>query len=528
MSSQEPYEAQCDHERQYTDLAGKLRGAMMDQMLAKMGKYGSVTLSAVLRQPSFEAMEKWGDQFYGMTDNIDEEIQTRRKLDPRLSLENIARFNMGISKLIDTKKGEVVGWKAPADASNALGTLVMENMAWGFAQKYYGAIQETPSWIEHFIVVGQRIINHPKRSIAWFGPKLAMTGSNTMLAISTMNALEATEVLDKNETEALHGANDALFASAKRLQKYGIKPAIAPALGASSNVSEWLFQPRNEFVKELESTDQDGASQVGYLTSESLAIIIGTDGKFKTSHPEVIEIKNDSFKRFVGVNGYKLEELIEDKTNGEDSAICGLQLTKDGELKTMWGLDLKYFCELNECSFAYEQLRSEILTVYFDLVTPNFIHEIVDQEEEATKPPKNSPETNSGKLKRLVVARTVALEVLGDEVDKAIEEELEDEKRETIARSLKKHDVINHIRRLKPTQRASLDARQHCLEDLGIVLAEYGETYVRKHIRGGEENDSKGHKLAYTPHSKAANNAGKASVAGKRARKRSRYTAPKS
>lgn len=58
--------------------------------------------------------------------------------------------------------------------------------------------------------------------------------------------------------------------------------------------------------------------------------------------------------------------------------------------------------------------------------------------------------------------------------------------------------MIGHIRRLPRNFHASAEARAHCLQDIGIELAETGETYVREHLRGiRKEDNPRGHRALF-------------------------------
>ena len=90
------------------------------------------------------------------------------------------------------------------------------------------------------------------------------------------------------------------------------------------------------------------------------------------------------------------------------------------------------------------------------------------------------------------------IDVLGKEIDELIRNEHQLSTADTQDRTdTAKHKVVGHIRRLPSNYRAGYDARQQCLGDLGVVLAAFGETYVREHERGVGEGSSSGHRAVY-------------------------------
>ena len=102
------------------------------------------------------------------------------------------------------------------------------------------------------------------------------------------------------------------------------------------------------------------------------------------------------------------------------------------------------------------------------------------------------------KFRRLVLARQIVLDTLGTEIVEIHEKEKLAYKKETNARvNLAKHKVVGHIRKLPGNYKASAAARLQCMEDLGIELADSGETYVREHERGNADNNSNGHKASF-------------------------------
>jgi hypothetical protein len=77
-----------------------------------------------------------------------------------------------------------------------------------------------------------------------------------------------------------------------------------------------------------------------------------------------------------------------------------------------------------------------------------------------------------------------------ENINKLVEQtalEVEQAEEETARRSMRQHDVVEHIRKLPIGKHPSAQAKQLALEKFGIVLGD-NETFVRKHHRGkGEE-----------------------------------------
>jgi hypothetical protein len=171
-------------------------------------------------------------------------------------------------------------------------------------------------------------------------------------------------------------------------------------------------------------------------------------------------------------------------------------LGRDGQLYSRVGKKWLDFLD-PALVLQYEQLRSELISMYYDSVVPVYITEQVAEEVQ------DSPKKLLGRIaighkkapdmRRLVLARTrILMENLGD-----VEAELAEVESETSKKPMTKHEVTQHIRTLPSNFRAGPRAREMCREDLGIELAEYGETYVRKHIRGEIETKTKGYKASF-------------------------------
>jgi hypothetical protein len=162
-----------------------------------------------------------------------------------------------------------------------------------------------------------------------------------------------------------------------------------------------------------------------------------------------------------------------------------------GELDLSFGMEIapiRRFYEDAGKGHFYQMIRLGLAIKLFELMVPLEILKKVPgagivasvRDIVAKMVPKLSP------IRDLFTPR---FRVLEDQnaVLQAMEEELERADQETARRNLRKHEVINHIRRLPQGHHPSPQARHLAMEELGVELAE-NETYVRKHVRGKDEN----------------------------------------
>lgn len=136
-------------------------------------------------------------------------------------------------------------------------------------------------------------------------------------------------------------------------------------------------------------------------------------------------------------------------------------------------------------------LTSLLLRQNFDLIAPSYIVDLSNEEAETIQKTHDAhPEAD--KLRRLLLARTRVLNILGKDIDKQISNEISES--EKVHKDIQKHGVVGHLRRLPNGYSPSAQAKKLCREQLGVNIPE-GHTYVQKHTRGNIEVDGKGHEI---------------------------------
>lgn len=319
----------------------------------------------------------------------------------------------------------------------------------------------------------------------WYIPKMLPLSNAAELKRRLLDFLPAMRPYGERVTaEQLAADNDELFASTVQLQRYGVKPCIAPAL-PQSNIREWLVSVPQEEERGL-PTYHPGKGLIVY---------------FHGSNREIKSTEMDRQEYVSPVDDRRVVSVKSIVAAGIDpsSITISLALYSDGHLHYAQSQKILEYLD-PALRLKYEQLRSEILSIYFDSVVPVFLAELVNRE--ASLRPKGSIGRIAIGLKKIPDLRKLVLarkRMLDENINSVIEEltnpELDLVRSEK--KKLTKHDVVWHIRKLPPEYRASAEARAKCLEEAGIILADYGETYVSEHTRGSLERPTKGYKASF-------------------------------
>ena len=396
------------------------------------------------------------------------------RIDPAITLALI------YGRALDAVKVKTIGYKTPTTSINNLMSMLFAEISW----RAEGIDKADTEDLLRLAAAAAKLENP---GIHWYVPKilpLVQGFTSKQKALETLSAIKPEE--EKTIAEELAAANDELMASIVALQKYGLKPCVAPAL-PHGKTKEWLV------IDAREENDR----VAGYNpASRHLAHFYGSLKPIKST-----EVQRVSYKSaFDEHNVIKLDARIHPGLD-YNARTCDIALGSDGHLYYTAGV--KWFDHINpSMRVGYEQLRAEVLSIYFDSVVPVYVTEKVKEiDGSATKgilgrvalSLKKKPD-----LRRLVLART---RVIKEEIRNVIEE-LENPESDLVGENrekgkMTKHEVEWFIRRLPSNFRASPEARDLCLKETGIVLAEYGETYVRKHTRGSLESTTKGHKVSF-------------------------------
>ncbi|MDQ5970027.1 MAG: hypothetical protein QG593_544 [Patescibacteria group bacterium] len=434
----------------------------------------NMQVKSVLRKPSQSGFSKIAESVDGMLP-IDDAYHEHFEDSSYLHASTAGSLAVAIDKI----KVKTLGFESDTQVSNALTTYITGRLAMQAAIESYGQAS-ADDLKHHFSSFGTSAVEVLKRDIpgySWVALKLENFFADANSDVQILRRLDNAEVLDEKETTSLGEANDNLWQASKLLQKYGVKPVVAPAIDRRF-ANQWLFESPYQ-------NSEAAVTALKQLFGGSLpaAIIMGSEIDFRSSKLEKTTYTgNRSGTQFVMK---EISKLFGE--NAYDSDAMQLCVTADGHLASLTGVRLDSIATQTNASGAYEQLRGELLALYFDMVTPVYIDDLVTSAVEEMH--IEQPDTR-GKLRSLILAREKIMRVLGDDIIDAIEDELVN----GAHRITVEHDVIGHVRTIRPTFQASQEARDRCFEDIGVVLADYGETYVRNHSRGSvKEDEERGH-----------------------------------
>lgn len=431
----------------------------------------TMAVQAVNRKPSASGVEDVVDTITASTP-----IENTTTFEPKDYIDSNALNAIILGVSFDAIKIKAIGQEAPTEINNALTARVIGRLGMHAAAMSYGRSRGglTVDIANGYGDLATLVIKRDIPQISWSALKAVSFFATVREADTLLGKFDVAEVMPDAETRELSEANDSLWKASKILQTYGVKPVIAPGT-TGVFAKQWLFE------SPLEHPMLDQMKLIHGATPA--AMIMGADVDFLTSMA--------TKQRFVGErSGTKFVQPDIKKLFGEnayDSNAYSLVLLQDGHIATATGERLDVLAEETNARAAYEQMRAELLAIHFDLVTPVYVADIVDgMAQDITV---HDPDAR-GKLRTLILAREKVLRVLGSDIVDAIEDEIKVAQNKVMV----EHDVIGHIRTIRPNFRASQDARDRCMEDLGIHLADYGETYVRNHTRGSiKEADPKGH-----------------------------------
>jgi hypothetical protein len=430
------------------------------------------SVSAYVRKPTTLARDS-------LSRDLSQSIVYAATSDPEAQAEagilpqETALFNsLVFARILDEVKKKAIGIGSSTDAINGLSGRMMGEAGWSMPR----ATDEELDKIRHLADAATRMDHE---AMLWYVPKI----SSYLNAIETRrrseDLLDSISVAEGVDADALRADNDSLFDSINFLQKYEPKPCVAPAIPGAHNTSEWLVVPRPRELRRYRFNTL-GEAPVSFIGSKN-----------------PIPSSETSFHRYA--NGIAKMNTI-NMPVAFDSYTAPVVLGKDGHLYSLLGQRWLDYVD-DDHKAQYEQLRAELLCIYHDSVVPVYVTELVDQEiaggdAETGQKQDSKDSAKSPGLRRLILARKLVMDLMRDEITEA----LENQKTDAVdgeQKGVARHDVVGHIRRLPKNWRASPEAREACFEDIGIVLAEYGETYVRGHERGSLDNPAQGHKAVF-------------------------------
>lgn len=470
-----------EYEQIFIDIADRANYESVDYFSPDL----KTAIAATIRKPDYENSLRVGRE-------VADEVINRWPTEFS-SEDDVLRHAIGsgvhLAAVIDKLKVNLLGPAGSTIGSNALTSHATGWIAFATASELRRfSDDDVVSKVSSYFVLSKELVEQDIPVASWMALKAMRTAGHIFAAYNAqaemLSHTSQTEINSK-DTETLKTANDQLWQEMRATQTYGVKPAIAPSLNRGL-VKDWLFASSFD---SLQTNDRVERAHRG----TTLAVVTGSNASFISSKvPMVTKVyENSNVKSHFS----DLKGVID---TGDDTVRhFVVYIDREGQLIQNDGIPLSVISQEYGCEAEYEQIRSELLSIFFDLVTPVYVHEVVDQEIKDISKTAGSPDYN-GKLRILALARTRTLKILGPDIADAINKEHETERQETIDRMLVKHDVIGHIRRLPTGFRASQEARNLCMQDIGIELADSGETYVRTHERGSvQEKRPKGHRASF-------------------------------
>lgn len=252
------------------------------------------------------------------------------------------------------------------------------------------------------------------------------------------------------------------------LRRYGIKSSILDGGGLSREDAALVIWDFHDFSSGVLPSSSDTIAQIALATSAS---------QITTIVPEYVP----------GGDGSMIDRILL-----PFPAAFSWAFKKNAEFElggTRLGvLPVRSIFKKAGKEWYYECIRLQAVLHLYDLIVPlTKIRELPASSQLFRSP------TGIGKILAilkpskssvadLILPRVKLLEARAS-VESDLQEEVERAEEDTRQRALRKHDVVEHIRKLPRGHRPSPMARHLALQTFGIVLAE-NETFVRKHKRG--------------------------------------------
>lgn len=417
-------------------------------------------LRAFYKSPSVDLQGELAEKMTRQAVDMTNRSYQREAVDPDDIHQRAVFFMLVCTNMCSEFKKQTIGDTGP---ETSLTGMISEQVA-------YSLPLATTENLEPVRKTADALLHTQDRHYIWYEAKIAHMYRAMIEKREFYDYLNAHEPL--HDYTELKGANDQLSVSTRYLQRYLPKQCIAPALPGSST-QEWLVVPPFEAWRK-------NRFHPAYTRRVS---IFGSKDVIPSVTTDIHDLRKETYVQMATIDGI----------NGSNKTV-GASIGEDGELYSIYGQRL--LDNLPEhMRGAYEKLRSELLCIYHDSVVPVYVTELVDQEIKINEPkePESDREPFTG-LRRLVLAR----KLIDDTLQEEITDELENPQQDVVKhRSMVRHEVTGFIRKLPKYYRASQAARNQCYRDMGVILAEYGETYVREHKRGSLENKAAGHKAAF-------------------------------
>jgi hypothetical protein len=500
---EKPRKTRVDIDSFASGLEGMAAGIHQEKMPLEPRMYYGIT-QFVRRPPTIERFREFITN-EATPDAIDFQIRAYTELmrgfgfsqaDSIISAGMTASVDIGMR--VAEAKNRTIGYEQTSAVSEAVITSIAERFAHRVVFQHYDELTRNIDPLYTITETANALLLE-NRYAANLAPNIQYYAAELNNGFNLAKHLESLSSAEEGVThEQMRDANDKLFERTQLLQRYGVKSAIAPSI-LGGNVHEWLILDYDTEQEAKSSNNDEYGTNFGPMNyaGRHIALFVGTPGRFISSRADY---KTNTGSR-VGakLTSLDLNPLLEEGS----SPSTVVKLMQDGQLATNFGRPISEILEEAGAGMReYEILRGEILAIYADSVTPVTVSRIVEQEIEEQKPASQGGGSSERKpsLYPLVLARERVMDTLHEDIIEELERETRQPEKQTEQdgerekRHMVEHEVKWHKRDINPRYRASPQARELAWKERGIVLAEYGETYVATHPRGDLPADSvKGH-----------------------------------
>ncbi|MHB1864967.1 MAG: hypothetical protein ACYCPS_02255 [Candidatus Saccharimonadales bacterium] len=382
---------------------------------------------------------------------------------------SLASAGIRLARVVDGIKRTCLGFDASTAFTNSLTSLVFMSAAVGLATNNANLINTSAAdFTSRLADDAFKRTAMTKRNESWSWAKVFTVVESLSNVFTAYNILKQLPDIGETGAHVLQLENKALGDASEALRVYTPKPAVGEIEGTDVQT---LFVDQDV-------SDHMIISGKKYTVIKLFPGIDLTSSNVSLSYAVAHKHEGGLSKRI------KVEDLEQMPPHTD-------MVLYDQKKITILGTPLADFAKSVGMSGQAELLTSMLLIQNFDLTVPVYVVDVANQDAESSE---TTPDTLPivDKMRRLVLARTRVLKVLGDEVGDAIRREDDNEKAEHNEGA--KKDIVGYLRRLPTGYRASQEARQLCREQLDRDIPD-GFTYVKKHQRGSLESNSKGHRM---------------------------------
>ncbi len=449
------------------------------KMIAAGTAAGPETYTQVIRDNQGVRDGLWKLLEHGINQAREERGYDRH--DPRGTVVALCSAGVRVARVLDIVKMNAVGSDTSAHFINAFTTTLISDAARGLIATNADSFgRELSDFTRTISDQAFSKISYAPNLESWSWAKVHVAAEAITNCLVLRDVLAGLPEISAPDVEMLKRQNEAMGQSAQALRTYGPKPAVGRL--ESTDI-------RSLFIdREVVNGTLLGRNSAADMTAVQLypgVDITSSNARFEFASS--YQNRGGHSKRIV------VEDLDHNEAHHTDVIIY-----KSARI-TFLGAYLEDFADSLGLGAQATLLTSMLLAQNFDLTVPAYIVALADEEATRIESEPGQPQLVD-KLRRLLLARTRALNVLGPDINQALQDE--DGQQTGQHRDMAKHDVIDHLRRLPPGYSASPKARALCLEEFGQEIPE-GHTYVRRHNRGNIDVPHKGHRMVKNP--RAAN-----------------------